>query len=63
MLKKLSDLHDLVKSKQSTKRLVLAVAHDEHSLEAVNAAAKKKYIDAILVGNAAEIKCLKSYFF
>jgi len=56
MLKKLSDLHDLVKSKQQTKRLVLAVAHDEHSLEAVNAAAKKKYIDAILVGNAAEIK-------
>jgi phosphate butyryltransferase len=35
---------------------VLAVAHDEHSLEAVNAAAKKKFIDAILVGNADEIK-------
>ena len=49
MLKKLSDLHDLVKAKQQTKRLVLAVAHDEHSLEAVNAAAKKKYIEAILV--------------
>ena len=56
MLKKLSDLHDLVKEKQQAKRLVVAVAHDEHSLEAVAMAAKKKYIEAILVGNAAEIK-------
>jgi len=56
MLKKLSDLHDIVRKKQQAKRLVLAVAHDEHSLEAVNAAAKKKYIEAILVGDAAEIK-------
>jgi phosphate butyryltransferase len=55
MLKKLSDLHEIVKKKQQTKRMVVAVAHDEHSLEAVNAAAKKKYIEAILVGDEREI--------
>ena len=56
MLKKLSDLHEIVRKKQETKRLVLAVANDEHSLEAVNAAVKKKYIEAILVGDAAGIR-------
>src|SRR5512137_2035850 len=56
MLKKLSDLHTIVRKKETAKRLVLAVAQDEHSLEAVNAAAMKKYIDAILVGDASEIK-------
>jgi phosphate butyryltransferase len=58
MLKKLSDLHEIVKQKKEPKRLVLAVAHDEHSLEAVSQAAKKKYIEAILVGDADEIKRL-----
>ena len=57
MLKKLSDLHEIVKKKEP-KRLVLAAAHDEHSLEAVSQAAKKKYIEAILVGDADEIKRL-----
>jgi phosphate butyryltransferase len=58
MLKKLSDLHEIVKKRKEPKRLVLAAAHDEHSLEAVNQAAKKKYIEAILVGDADEIKRL-----
>jgi phosphate butyryltransferase len=56
MLKKLSEIHDIVKQKKEPKRLVVAVAHDEHSLEAVSAASRKKYIEAILVGNADEIR-------
>jgi phosphate butyryltransferase len=56
MLKKLSEIHELVKQKNQTKRLVVAVAQDEHSLEAVSIAAKKKYIEPILVGDAEEIK-------
>jgi phosphate butyryltransferase len=58
MLKKLSDLHEIVRKRKEPKRLVLAAAHDEHSLEAVSQAAKKKYIEAILVGDADEIKRL-----
>ena len=46
MLKKLSELHALAR-KKDTKRLVLAVAQDGHSLEAVSAAAKKKFIDPL----------------
>ena len=56
MLKKLSDLHDIVKKQKQPKRLVLAVAQDEHSLEAVSMAVKKNYIEAILVGDADKIK-------
>jgi len=56
MLKKLSDLHEIVRQKKEPKRLVLAAAHDEHSLEAVSQAAKKKYVEAILVGDADEIR-------
>ncbi len=55
MLKKLSDLHAIAK-KKPIKRLVLAVAQDEHSLEAVSRAAKKKYIEPILVGDADKIR-------
>ena len=55
MLKKLSDLHAIAK-KKSIKRLVLAVAQDKHSLEAVSRAAKKKYIEPILVGDADKIR-------
>jgi phosphate butyryltransferase len=55
MLKKLSELHAIARKKQ-TKRLVLAVAQDGHSLEAVAAAAKKKFIDPILVGDADKIR-------
>ncbi len=55
MLKKLSDLHAIAK-KKPIKRLVLAVAQDDHSLEAVSRAAKKKYIEPILVGDADKIR-------
>lgn len=60
MLTKLSEIHEIVKKRKETKRLVLAVAQDEHSLEAVCAAAKKKYIEPILVGDAEQIKVIAS---
>jgi phosphate butyryltransferase len=56
MLKKFSDLHEIVKKKKQLKRLVLAVAQDDHSLEAVSAATDKNYIEPILVGDADQIK-------
>ena len=58
MLTKLSEIHEIVKKRKETKRLVLAVAQDEHSLEAVCAAARKKYIEPILVGDAEQIKAI-----
>jgi len=56
MLKKLSDLHTIVKKSKQVKRLVLAVAQDGHSLEAVNMATERNYIEPILVGDADMIK-------
>jgi phosphate butyryltransferase len=56
MLKKFADLHEVVKKKKQLKRLVLAVAQDDHSLEAVSLATDKKYIEPILVGDADQIK-------
>ncbi len=56
MLKKFADLHEVVKKKKQLKRLVLAVAQDDHSLEAVSLATDKKYIEPILVGDADLIK-------
>lgn len=56
MLKKFADLHEVVKKKKQLKRLVLAVAQDDHSLEAVSLATDKKYIEPILVGDADKIK-------
>jgi phosphate butyryltransferase len=56
MLKKFADLHEVVKKKEQLKRLVLAVAQDDHSLEAVSLATDKKYIEPILVGDADQIK-------
>jgi len=56
MLKKLADLHEIVKKQKEPKRMVVAVAQDEHSLEAVSAAAKKKYIEPILVGDRDKIR-------
>ena len=56
MLKRFADLHEVVKKKKQLKRLVLAVAQDDHSLEAVSLATDKKYIEPILVGDADLIK-------
>ena len=45
MLRNLSDLREIVK-KAPKKKLVVAAAHDEHSLEAVAAATEMKIIAA-----------------
>ncbi len=50
MLKKISDLYKK-SDEQNTKRLVLASAADEHSLDAVFAAKNKNIIEPVLVGN------------
>jgi phosphate butyryltransferase len=55
MLKKLSDLREIVK-KAPKKKLVVAAAHDEHSLEAVAAATEMKIIDSVLVGDKVRIE-------
>ena len=55
MLKKLSELREIVKT-LPRKKLVLAVAQDEHSLEAVMAATEMKVIDPILVGDRIKIE-------
>ncbi|MGA2822944.1 MAG: bifunctional enoyl-CoA hydratase/phosphate acetyltransferase [Bacteroidales bacterium] len=54
-LTKLSDFSELAK-KSGKKKVAVAVAHDEHCLEAVCAVMKKRIIDAILVGNEKKIK-------
>lgn len=54
-LTKLSDLYELAKQSKK-KKLVLAVAHDEHSLGAVCAVTKKNLIDAVLIGSEIKIR-------
>ncbi len=51
MLKSLNDLYKLLDKKKEPKKLVLAVAEEIESLEAVCAAKAEGFIDAILVGN------------
>lgn len=54
---KLADLYEIAK-KNRKKRLVVAVAQDEHSLEAVCAVVKLGLIDATLVGSTLKIKAI-----
>jgi phosphate butyryltransferase len=54
---KLADLYEIAK-KNRKKRLVVAVAHDEHSLEAVCAVVKMGLVDATLVGSSEKIKAI-----
>ncbi len=56
-LTKLTDLYELAKSSRK-KKIAVAVAHDEHSLEAVCAVVKSGLIEAILVGSEQKIKDL-----
>lgn len=55
MIWKLSELEEVAK-KSPKKTLVVAAAHDEHSLEAVCNAFHKGLVDAILVGNEEKIR-------
>jgi len=54
-LTKLTDLYELTK-RSTKKKLAVAVAHDEHCLEAICAVNNKGLVDAILVGNEKKIK-------
>jgi phosphate butyryltransferase len=51
MLTKLSQLQELLDKEHQPKKLVLAASEDAHSLNAVVAAAKKKIIRPVLVGD------------
>jgi phosphate butyryltransferase len=55
MMKKLTDLYELVKQSKK-KKLVLAVAQDEHSLGAVCTVVEQDIIEAILVGDEKKIR-------
>lgn len=54
-LTKLTDLNSLA-VKSGKKKLAVAVAHDEHCLEAICAVDKMGLVEAILVGNEVKIK-------
>ena len=58
MFKNFTEMAEMVKSHSVKKRIVLACAHDEHSLEAVNEAVKEGIVEAVLVGKKEEIKAI-----
>jgi phosphate butyryltransferase len=58
-LTKLSELNELAR-KSKKKRLAVAVAHDEHCLEAICAVNNMGLVEAILVGNEKKIKDIAS---
>lgn len=58
MLKTISELYIKNKEKSGTKRLVLASAADDHSLDAVYKAKEQNIIEPILVGDKNDIKKL-----
>ena len=52
MLKNFAEMAEMVRSNPVKKRIVLACAHDEHSLEAVNEAVKEGIVEAVLIRTA-----------
>ena len=64
MLKDFNSLTEIVKDKPEKKRIVLACAHDEHSLDAVYEAFKEGIVSPVFVGKEAEIKriCIEEGF-
>lgn len=56
MLKKLSQLQDLIDKSAEPKRLVVAASEDAHSLTAVVEAAHKKIVRPILVGDSEKTR-------
>jgi phosphate butyryltransferase len=56
VLTKMSDIFEIAKKSQRKKRLVVAVAQDDHSLEAICAVSKMGLIEAILVGSGQKIR-------
>ena len=58
MFKNFTEMAEMVKNHPVKKRIVLACAHDEHSLEAVNEAVKEGIVEAVLVGKEEKIKAI-----
>ena len=58
MFKNFTEMAEMVKNHPVKKKIVLACAHDEHSLEAVNEAVKEGIVEAVLVGKEEEIKAI-----
>lgn len=56
MLKNFKSMAELVKANPVKKRIVLACAHDEHSLDAVYEAYQEGIVEPVLVGREAEIR-------
>ena len=56
MLKDFAAMAELVKANPVKKRIVLACAHDEHSLDAVYEAYKEGIVEPVLVGKEDEIR-------
>lgn len=56
MLKDFKALEELVKANPVKKRIVLACAHDEHSLDAVYEAYKEGIVEPVFVGKEDEIR-------
>lgn len=62
MIKSFEDLKELVKSSPGMKKIVLACAHDEHSLDAVYEAYKEGIVEPVLVGKEKEIREIMDRF-
>ena len=58
MLKNFKEMEDLVKAHPVKKKIVLACAHDEHSLDAVYEAYREGIVSPVLVGKEDEINSL-----
>ena len=56
MLKNFAEMAEMVRSNPVKKRIVLACAHCEHSLEAVSNAVKEGIVEAVLVGKEDMIR-------
>lgn len=58
MIKNFDELIERVKGNKQRKKVVLAAAHDAHSLEAIDLAAQRGIADPILIGDVEKIKSL-----
>lgn len=56
MLTSFSDLERIVREKSGVVRVLVAAAHDAHTLQGVNEACLKGMIEPVLIGNGAKIR-------
>lgn len=58
MLKNFEQLKEMLRAKPGTRRVAVAVAQDEHTLQAVAHAANDGLVQPVLIGKADEIKAI-----